>query len=125
MIKELVCITCPRGCQLSVEVDDRGNVQSVSGNSCPRGEIYGSKEVKAPERMITSTVRIDGGVHPLLPVISERAIPKNKIWEVMREIQKVRVVAPVRYRDVIIENAGGTGVAIIASRTMKKVSGSF
>ena len=34
----IICITCPKGCRLSV---DEENGYKVTGNGCPRGEIYG------------------------------------------------------------------------------------
>lgn len=118
MIKELICINCPMSCHLQVELNDKNEVVDVKGNTCPRGAVYGRKELTAPERMITSTVRIIGGVHPLLPVITETTVDKNKIFDVMKEIQKVRVIAPVKYHQVLIENVCGTGVNVIASRSM-------
>ena len=62
---ELTCISCPLGCPLRVETDENGQVVSVTGNTCKRGEIYGRKEVTAPERVITSTVKVEGGTAPL------------------------------------------------------------
>ena len=48
-IRELTCISCPLGCPLKVETDENGAVLQVTGNTCKRGEIYGKKEVTAPE----------------------------------------------------------------------------
>lgn len=121
MIKELVCITCPMSCHIQVEIDERNQIKRVMGNSCPRGEKYVRKELTHPERMLTSTVRIEGGIYPMLPVMTDRTIPKDKIYDVMNEIKKIRIQAPVKYRDLIIENVCGTGANIIASRNMDKL----
>ena len=60
-IIQLTCISCPLGCPLKVETDEKGAVVQVTGNTCKRGEIYGRKEVTAPERTVTSTVKVEGG----------------------------------------------------------------
>ena len=57
-IRELTCISCPLGCPLKVETDENGAVLQVTGNTCKRGEVYGKKEVTAPERTVTSTVAV-------------------------------------------------------------------
>ena len=61
---ELTCISCPLGCPLKVETDGNGAVVQVTGNTCKRGEVYGKKEVTAPERTVTSTVKVEGGSAP-------------------------------------------------------------
>ena len=53
MIKELICIICPMGCHLQIEMDDMKNINLVTGNSCPRGEKYACKELIHPERILT------------------------------------------------------------------------
>ena len=58
-IRELTCIRCPMGCQLTVTID--GENVSVSGNTCPRGEDYGKNEVINPIRTVTSSIRVEGG----------------------------------------------------------------
>ena len=118
MKKELICINCPMSCHLQVELNDKNEVVDVQGNTCPRGDIYARKELTKPERMITSTVRIVGGVHPLLPVITETTVDKDKIFDVMKAIQNVKVESPIAYHQVIIENVCDTGVNVIASRSM-------
>ncbi len=121
MMKKLICITCPMSCQLQIQLDEEGQIVQVSGNRCPRGALYAKKELTAPERMITSTVRIQGALHPLLPIVSEKAIPKEKIFDVMAEIRKVTVKAPIFVGDVILSNVCQTGVDILASKTMEQV----
>ena len=115
MAKELICISCPRGCHLVV--DD--NLE-VSGNSCPRGKAYGVSEVTNPVRNISSTVVIHDGVIKRLPVCTSSPIPKGKIFECMNEINKVVVNAPIKCGDVIIPNVLGLGVDIISARTVER-----
>ena len=116
MIKELICITCPKGCHLSIDDD-----MNVKGNSCKRGEIYAKNEVTNPTRMITSTVKVLNGDLERCPVVTSQPIKKGMIFEVMNEINKVVVEAPVNIKDIIIENVLNTNVNIVATRNIEKV----
>ncbi len=116
--KVMNCIMCPMGCEITVTLDN-GVVSQVSGNSCPRGEQYARAEVTAPQRMLTSTVRITGGLLPLLPVVSAAPLPKEKILECAACLRDVAVEAPVAAGEVIVGNILGLGVDIVASRSME------
>lgn len=117
---ELTCISCPLGCPLRVETDSEGRVLSVSGNTCKRGEEYGKKEVTAPSRTVTSTVRLTGGTAPVVSVRTRSDIPKGKIFDVMDAVRGACIQAPVRMGDVVIENVAGTGVDLIATRDAER-----
>lgn len=121
--RELTCIGCPLGCALRVELNDAGEVVSVSGNTCKRGEEYGRREVTAPVRMVTSTVRVTGGKAAVVPVRTATDIPKGKIFDCMDEIRSAVVTAPVEIGDVVIENVAGTGVSIVASKAVEREDG--
>lgn len=110
---ELVCIACPKGCRL--RVDDMLN---VTGNACPRGEVYGRDEVQNPVRVITSTVRIEGGLHRRCPVKTAGEIPKALIFEAMRALEGVCLHSPVRAGQVVAANLCGTGVDFVTTRNM-------
>lgn len=112
------CIMCPMGCELTVTIEN-GAVTSVTGNTCPRGPKYANDEVTAPKRMLTSTVAIDGGVLPLLPVVSANVLPKERILDCARYLRGVKLQAPVKTGDVVVENILGLGVNIVASRDME------
>lgn len=113
MARELICISCPRGCHLTVS----DNLE-VTGNSCPRGKAYGISEVTNPTRNISSTVIINNGEIVRLPVCTSSPIPKDKIFACMAEINKVSVDAPIKCGDVVIPNILGLGVDIIAARSI-------
>lgn len=115
--RELICIQCPMGCPLTVTVSDDGAV-SVTGNTCPRGAAYGEKEVTHPMRTVTSTVKLDGGTIARVSVKTASDIPKEKIFGVMEEIRAARVAAPVSLGDVIVKDAAGTGVDVIATKSV-------
>lgn len=113
--KELICIGCPLGCMLSVEMEN-GQVISVTGNTCKRGDVYARKEVTNPTRIVTSIVNVTGGHLDMVSVKTEKDIPKSKIFDCVRELKGVCVEAPVHIGDIIVENVAGTGVNVIATK---------
>ncbi len=118
--KELICVNCPMGCRVRVQLDG-DKVVSVSGNSCIRGKIYAEKECVRPERILTTTVKVENGSHRVIPVITDKEIPLDMIFEAMEIIKKAAVSAPVSEGQIIIENILGSGANVIASRSMNKV----
>ena len=118
MERELICIRCPLGCQLKVTGEI--GLLRVSGNTCPRGAEYGVAEVSHPVRVVTSSVPVDGGVLHRVPVKTGGDIPKDKIFACMEEILRCRVTAPVTLGDILIRNCAGTGVDIVATRSVPK-----
>lgn len=120
MKSELSCIVCPMSCTITVEVNDNNEVVTITGNTCKRGENYARNEMTHPMRQLTSTVLIVGGIYKRLPVILSGNIPKEKIFQVMEQINKASVNAPVKRGDVIIKDVCNLGVDVIASRSMQK-----
>ena len=116
-VRELTCIGCPLGCQLTVTIGE--NEIKVEGNTCPRGEAYAKKEVTNPTRIVTSSVRVKNGTIARVSVKTASDIPKGKIFECMAEIRKTEVSAPVKIGDVIIPDCAGTGVSVIASKNVE------
>lgn len=114
----LVCIVCPVGCRLEVTEPEGNDEWIVTGNKCKRGEVYGKKELVNPTRVLPTTVKINNGFLNRLPVRTNGDIPKGKIFEAMEVINNVVVEAPVKMGDVIISDLLGTGVDVIASRSM-------
>ncbi|MBQ7825388.1 MAG: DUF1667 domain-containing protein [Clostridia bacterium] len=113
----LICIGCPLGCPLTVEME--GNeVKTVKGNTCPRGDAYAKKELTNPTRIVTSTVRVAGGRLAMVSVKTESDIPKGKIFDCVKALKDVEVTAPVKIGDVIVENVAGTGVNVIATKNV-------
>ena len=116
-MKNLICIVCPKGCHLQVDED---NGYAVTGNSCPRGAEYGKTELLHPTRVLTSTVRVDRGLHRRLPVKTTAPIPKELLFQAMEALNGVTLTAPVTVGQVVIANLLGTGVDVVATREMKK-----
>lgn len=113
--RSLTCIGCPLGCSVTVELKD-GQITGVTGNTCKRGDDYARKEVTHPMRTLTSTVRVTGGVLPVVSVKTAQDIPKEKIMDIMKCLAGLCVPAPVRIGDIILENAAQTGVNIVATK---------
>jgi len=114
MTKNMICIVCPIGCHLTIDAD----TLAVTGNTCNRGEKYAVEEIRAPKRVITSTVRIDGGLYRRLPVKTDRAIPRELNFKCMELLRDVRLKSPVRTGQVILSNIFDTGANIVATRDM-------
>lgn len=117
--RNIVCTVCPVGCSLKVTIDD-GKVTGVTGNSCKRGAEYGKSECTNPTRVLTTTVRVSDGNITMLPVKSEKAIPKGLLLDCMKVINQCNLKAPVKIGDIVVENILSTGVNIIAARNVQE-----
>lgn len=115
--RELTCIGCPLGCSITVTMNGT-DVVSVTGNTCPRGDAYARKEVTNPTRIVTSTVRVEGGISPMVNVKTASDIPKAKIFECASDLKNVVVTAPVKIGDVVLSNVAGTGVDVVAAKNI-------
>lgn len=113
---KIICITCPKGCTLEVTHDGQTVIKVRQG--CKRGKEYAQRELADPRRMVATTVRIQGGAHPLLPVATAAPFPKLRIRELMDVLRQVEVQSPVHVGQPILTDALGTGIDILASRRM-------
>ena len=118
MIKNLTCIGCPMGCQLTVTLDDEGKFQSVTGNTCKTGKEYAINEVTDPKRMVTSVLLVEGAKEPLC-VKTQTAIPKALIFDCLKAIRQAKPALPIKIGDVIVPNVCETGVDVIATRNLQ------
>ena len=114
-MKNLVCIVCPRGCRLAV---DEEQDYAVTGNGCPRGAEYGRIELTNPTRVVTSTVRCVGGVHPRCPVKTDRPIPKAPVRSAAAALDGVTLTAPAALGQVVLPNVCGTGANFVTTRAI-------
>ena len=117
-MRELVCIVCPKGCTMKIEEND-GEI-SVTGNSCKRGASFAVSEMTEPKRTVCTTVRTVFKDAPVIPVRVSAEIPKDRIFDVMREINAVTLSSPVGRNDVIIKNVLGLGADVIATSGILK-----
>jgi CxxC motif-containing protein len=115
---KVICITCPKGCRLDV-TREGDTILKVDNCGCKRGEEYVKAELTDPRRMVATTVKIKGGIHPLLPIYTAKPFPKPRIRELLGALQQVELQTPVGMGDVVVKDALGTGIDILASREMK------
>ena len=115
MIKKMTCIACPNGCQLEVD-EEGGHVIKVTGNKCEKGDAYARQEVENPLRVISSTVLAKGLNLKMVPVRTNKPIPKARIFEAMAEIRKIKLDKAVKAGEVIAPNFLGLDVDLIAAR---------
>ena len=119
MKKKLICIECPNGCVLSVDIEE-GKVVRVSGHTCPKGEQYAFAEVESPKRVLTSSVLAEGLSLKMIPVRTDGPIPKEKLFEAMRAIKSIKMREDLRAGDIIRENFLGLNVNLIVTRASFK-----
>ncbi len=117
-IKELICIRCPLGCLLEVHHQD--NEIQVKGNKCNRGKEYAIKECNNPTRIVTSTIKVVGGGVPITSVKTNGEVPKDKIMDVMKIINKSKAISPLAIGDVVIKNVANTKIDVIVTKEVTK-----
>ena len=117
MNREIICIMCPLGCRMKVQVEGK-EVKQVEGEGCKKGVKYAQQEVTFPGRILTTTVLTDTPEMPLLPVRSNKALPKEKLIDCMKQISTHSVTGSVQLGQTVIENILGLGADIVACRTI-------
>ena len=116
-IAAYTCICCPLGCRIEVALDENGQVSEVSGYTCKRGADYAAHEAVAPERMVTAVLCVSGCLEPV-SVKTQRPVPKAAMKDVLAAVAALRLDAPVAAGDVLIEDVCGTGVAVVATKSV-------
>ncbi|MFI3169852.1 MAG: DUF1667 domain-containing protein [Faecalibacterium sp.] len=118
--KQLICINCPLGCPLTVTLDKADTILTVSGNTCPRGKNYATKELTAPTRIVTTVVSVSGSKAGATTVSckTKTDIPKEKIFEIVQELKSLCIPAPITIGDILKANVADTGVDIIATKNI-------
>ena len=122
MIKEFTCIICPNGCEIEADLREDGSIIEVRGATCPRGVTYVKQELTDPRRTIASSVMVKHGELPLVSVRLNHPVPKNRIFDVMNEIRRVTLEAPVHTGDVVIQDVLGLGSDVIVTKDVDRRS---
>jgi len=117
--KHFVCVVCPIGCEIDV-VHDGSGIISMEGNKCEKSEEFVTQELIEPMRILTTTVRIQGSRWPVMPVRTDKAVPKRLFPRIMKQLIRVKLQAPVNMLDVVVRDVLHTGADIIATRTMPR-----
>lgn len=116
-VRTFTCICCPLGCPVEVSFDEAGDVSDIEGYTCVRGRDYALRESTAPERMVTAVLAVEGSLEPL-SVKTESPVPKERVGEVLSACMAVRLVTPVTAGDVVIADVCGTGVPVVATKSV-------
>jgi CxxC motif-containing protein len=114
-----VCVVCPIGCEIDV-VHDGSKIISMEGNKCEKSKEFVSQELIEPMRILTTTVRIEGSRWPVIPVRTDKAVPKRLFPQVMKRLRRITLQAPVNISDVVVRGILRTGANVIATRTMHR-----
>lgn len=112
--RALICIGCPLGCRLEVKIEN-SQVVEVTGQSCKIGNTYAVKECTNPTRILTTTVEVENGYPEVASVKTERDIPKDKLFECIKELKNVKLSAPVHIGDIVLADIANTGVRVVAT----------
>jgi CxxC motif-containing protein len=117
--KHFVCVVCPIGCEIDV-VHEGSTIVSMEGNKCEKSVEFVSQELVEPMRILTTTVRIQGSRWPVVPVRTDRAVPRRLFPRIMKRLRLVELQAPVNMLDVVLRDILHTGANVIATRTMPR-----
>ncbi len=117
--ENIVCIGCPMGCAVTLNINDNLEVASITGHKCKDGVKYALEEYRNPVRVLTTTVLTERGHQPLLPVRTVLPIPKTKLADGARILAKVRVKPPLKIGDVVFSELLDSGVDVVATSTLQ------
>jgi CxxC motif-containing protein len=117
--KHFTCVVCPIGCEIDVELQDN-KVVSIQESKCVKGREFVLQELEEPMRILTTTICINGAKWSMLPVRTDKPIPKRLLFNVIRELANIELQAPVKMYDVIVRDIAGSSVNIVATRNMKQ-----
>jgi len=117
--RHFVCVVCPVGCEIDV-VHDGSKIISMEGNRCEKSVEFVSQELIEPMRVLTTTVRIQESKWPVIPVRTDKAVPKRLFPRIMKRLRRIKLQAPVDMLDVVVKDVLRTGAHIIATRTMQR-----
>jgi CxxC motif-containing protein len=120
VVKVIRCIVCPTGCEIQAKKDQNGEI-AFEGYTCKRGLEYAKQEFYEPKRILTTTIRVENGFLPLVPVRTDKPILKDKLNDALEIIAKTIVTAPITMGDVLIEDVLHSGANIIASRDLGEI----
>ncbi|MCX5748748.1 MAG: DUF1667 domain-containing protein [Candidatus Saganbacteria bacterium] len=116
--KRITCIECPKSCRLEIEAES-GKFMFIKGNECKKGETYAKNEIECPARILTSTILAEGLELRMVPVRTNKPIPKEKMFDAMERIKHIRIKTQGKTGDVIEKNFIGTGFDLILTRDIE------
>jgi CxxC motif-containing protein len=102
------------GCEMNVSTNSCGQID-VDGSTCKIGKEYAKDELLNPRRIVTSTIKVTNGCRSLVSVWTTGAVLKDKVYDIMNELERVVIEAPVKVHQIIIKNICNLGVDIESS----------
>ena len=117
MTRSFTCILCPNGCDIEAREEQDGKL-TITGAGCPKGKAYVEQEWNDPRRTISSSVKVEKGELPLASVRLTTPVPKDYLFQVMEEIRKVQLEAPVHMGQVAIHHVLGLDSDVIVTRNV-------
>lgn len=122
MKKEMICISCPLGCHITAQWDEKEPLErekiQVTGNQCSRGEIYGREEILEPRRVVTATCALRSPLMGRVPVKTSKSLPREKIVPLLEELYRLEVTPPAAAGDILLRDFEGTGVDVVITRSV-------
>ncbi|MHB0859527.1 MAG: DUF1667 domain-containing protein [Anaerolineae bacterium] len=115
--REYICVTCPVGCTIDAIVEG-GELVSIQGQACKRGQAFVREEIHDPRRTLTTTVRVRGGALPLAPVRSSAPLPKGLVMRAAEILRSLTLDAPVEAQQVIVRDILGSGIDVVTTRAI-------
>ena len=120
VVKVIRCIVCPTGCEIQAKKDQKGDI-TFEGYTCKRGLEYANQEFYEPKRILTTTIRVENGFLPLIPVRTDKPILKDKLRDALNLIAQTQISAPIKMGQILIKNILDLDANVIASRDIAKV----
>ena len=109
----VTCTLCPTGCQVRFN-EETGEYE---GNKCKRGAQFAEQERTAPQRILTTTVKLADG--RLLPVRSAQTVSKQKLPQLVKQISEITVSPPVKCGETVTTlRDGEREIAVVAAADM-------
>lgn len=110
-----ICLRCPQGCEVQTMLGPDDEILNISGNKCKLGREYVEQEIRDPRRVLPTSVKVRGGVRPMVPVWTPEPIPKRLLLELAAASRRIEVDAPVHVGDVVLDDWRGLGIQLVAS----------
>lgn len=114
--RRVICTVCPNSCDIAVVLGEAGEIKSVSGFKCKRGDVYARAEVTAPVRTLTALVQIESGEIAMCPVRTDKPVPKELLKKIASLAAEIRIKAPVKPGDIVVKNIMGTQADLVVCR---------
>jgi len=131
MNRIFTCIICPVGCEIEVTTrdsfgfpdkrpDEEPAVLEINGANCERGKTYVENELKNPQRIVTSSVRVSGGNMPIVSVRLSAPVPRDRMMDVIEELRHISIEAPAKIGQVVVKNILGSGSDVLVTKQVQK-----